>query len=863
MSIARHHAEWLSLVEVSGPFLAMRVLERAFPQGLEDPPELRQRLKSAYEEWLDNQEGLRPDPAIHRVWVRYVLREALGYEERDLVEGQALPASVRVHVPEHHETLQPTWAVLQPDDRADAGAARLLIEVLPPGQDLDQPLRGKVWKASPATRMMTLLHGAAGGGKIPRLGLITNGHHWMLVRAASGETTTYASFYSHLFFEEPLTLRALQSLLSLKRLLGVRDEETLEALFEESSKDQQEVTDQLGLQVRRAVEVLVQAIDRIDRDRGRTLLRGVGEERLYEAAVTLMMRLVFLFAAEERELLLLGNAIYDQHYALSTLGAQLQEVADRQGEEVLERRYDAWCRLLATFRAVHGGVQHEDLRLPAYGGSLFDPDRFPFLEGRPAGSSWKDAAAAAHAPLPINDRTVLHLLRSLQWLEVRVGGGRTDARRLSFRALGVEQIGHVYEGLLDHTAKRARGPVLSLEGKLEPEIELAKLEAVRAQGRDTLAEWLAEQTGRSSKAVANRLEYQVAADEARRLLVACENVRPLYDRVAPWAGLVRQDSTGNPVIIHEGGVYVTEGTERRATGTHYTPPELTMPIVQHTLDPLVYQGPAEGEPREAWRLRSVREILALRVCDLAMGSGAFLVQACHYIAERLVEAWGEADKVGGGKPLVLPEVDPSTGRTTERILPLEVNERLVIARRIVADRCLYGVDKNPMAVEIAKLSLWLTTLQKDRPFTFLNHCLRTGDSLLGLTSIEQLERFHIDPKAKTTLPLGVGAVRKALEVARERRRRLEGFGVETIRDAEEKARLLQESEEAIGALKLVADLIVGATLSVAVHKGERLDETLADLAPLVAAAFERCPQLSGMSNWRNSRNERESSWIQS
>src|SRR5579872_1387932 len=98
--------------------------------------------------------------------------------------------------------------------------------------------------------------------------------------------------------------------------------------------------------------------------------------------------------------------------------------------------------------------------LPAYGGSLFDPNRYPFLEGRPQGSNWTTTAAE---PLAINNRVVLHLLKSLQVLQVKVpGGGPAEARRISFRALDIEQIGHIYEGLLDHTAVRAREVVLGL-----------------------------------------------------------------------------------------------------------------------------------------------------------------------------------------------------------------------------------------------------------------------------------------------------------------------------------------------------------------------------------------------------------------
>src|SRR5207245_6257056 len=113
----------------------------------------------------------------------------------------------------------------------------------------------------------------------------------------------------------------------------------------------QEVTEQLGYQVRQAVEVLVQSIDRANRDSGGALLKGVPEDKLYEAALTVMMRLVFLFCAEERELLLLGDVLYDKNCAVSTLREQLRATADQFGEEILGLRYDAWTRLLTTFRA--------------------------------------------------------------------------------------------------------------------------------------------------------------------------------------------------------------------------------------------------------------------------------------------------------------------------------------------------------------------------------------------------------------------------------------------------------------------------------------------------------------------------------
>jgi hypothetical protein len=437
-SVARHHADWLSLVEVSGPFVSLPVLMRVFPQGLEprDPPHAR-ALRGAYEEWQDNPDA----PGRHRAWLSHVLTDLLGYPKDQLAEGQTLPAGLETTMAEMGEILRPDLAVVGPAGSDTAGQAQLLMVIYPAHQALDRPVAGKHWKATPATRMMEMLHGAG----VP-LGLVTNGEHWMLVYAPRNETTGYASWYARFWMDEPITLRAFHSLLGVRRLVGVAADSTLAGMLAESAKDQQEVTDQLGRQVREAVEVLVQALDDLDRDSHRTLLKGIAETPLYDAALTVMMRLVFMFSAEERGLLHLGTPLYDENYAVSTLQEQLQEVADLHGEEVLERRVDAWARLVATFRALYGGIQHQDLMMQAYGGSLFDPDRYPFIEGRTMGSAWRTSAAE---PLAVNNRVVLHLLNSLQNLRVKVpGGGPAETRRISFRALGVEQIGHVYEGLL-------------------------------------------------------------------------------------------------------------------------------------------------------------------------------------------------------------------------------------------------------------------------------------------------------------------------------------------------------------------------------------------------------------------------------
>lgn len=167
-----------------------------------------------------------------------------------------------------------------------------------------------------------------------------------------------------------------------------------------------------------------------------------------------------------------------------------------------------------------------------------------------------------------------------------------------------------------------------------------------------------------------------------------------------------------------GQLIVQPGEERRRTSSHYTPKSLTAPIVRRTLEPLLAtMGPEP--PSEL--------ILSLRICDPAMGSGAFLVEACRFLADRLVAAW---TREGRSELVATPHED--------------VN---LHARRLVAQTCLYGVDTNRLAVGLAKISLWLETMARELPFTFLDHALRHGDSLVGL-SFEQIRGFHWQPEAQ-------------------------------------------------------------------------------------------------------------------
>ncbi|EAM6970206.1 TPA: ATP phosphoribosyltransferase regulatory subunit [Salmonella enterica subsp. enterica serovar Godesberg] len=729
MSLANIHAEWLSLVDISGPFLAIPVLTHTFPQGLEELSSFkRRRLRQAYDEWREALELEDPQlEELHSAWIDEVLSRVLEFDDDDkgdvLKRAKWCGSHLKSVLPDQGVVEYPDLAVV--DEQQD-NKPLLLIHIYKPNVDLESTAKHEGWITTPADRMVQLCRSLG-----CRLGLLTNGERWMLVDAPVGAVTSFSSWYARLWSQEPITLQAFVHLLGIRRFF-VDESEQLPALFDASLKYQDEVTDALGEQVCRAVEVLIQSLDKADQDRNRELLHDVNESELYEAALTVMMRLVFLLSAEERGLLLLGDECYESNYAISTLRMQLRQ----EPSEILERRWDAWTRLLATFRAVYSGVEHENLRLPALGSSLFDPDHFPFLEGRTKGSSWKINTAI---PLPIDNRTVLLLLDSLQQFQ-----GRT----LSYRALDVEQIGYVYEGLLERTVKRTNEVTLQLDVTKKaksPWVKLAELESATMNGHESLVKLIHERSGITLSRIRRDLCKAVDATLADRLLTASQGNIQLRNRIKPYAHLLRTDPWGYPLVYPERAFLVTTGANRRETGTHYTPKCLTESIVAETLTPLVYIGPAEGRPRENWQLKTPSEILDLKICDPAMGSGAFLVQTCRWMADRLVEAWSQAEESGNTLSVDGNELEYLG---TNELLPLDMDARIIIARRLIAEGCLYGVDLNPLAVELAKLSIWLVTLSKDRPFGFLDHNLRCGDSLLGIHQLEQLTQLSMTPSSQ-------------------------------------------------------------------------------------------------------------------
>lgn len=794
------HYDWLQLIEVSGPFLSTTVLNETFPDGLDGlDKRVKRDLSRFYSEWVEACEIHHPKlPELHSAWIQSVLRDGLEFRDGDLSAGAEWSVAGEGGLGK----FSPDYALKGMDSKPVMFIKVLPVSVKPEDRDTSDD-----WKDSGIEKMTRLCRAYE-----VRIGLVTNGEKWVVVNAATGGTLSgTATWYARLWFQEDTTLRAFLALLGYRRFVGA-PKKRLPYLLDESLKHLEEVTDTLGKQVMTAVEVLMEGFDRADLDSGRALLAGVSPATLYESALTVMMRLVFLLCAEERGLMLLGEKTYDDVYAVSTLRKKLEEESDKFGPQVLERRYDAWARLLGVFRFVYHGVSHQGLRFPAMGGSLFDPEKYPFLEGNPP-------------PLPIDNRTVLLILESLQVLKHKDG-----AIPLSFRSLDVEQIGYIYEGLLEFTGTRAEELLLGLKGDKNhqnPEISLAELESLRMDSEEKLIKYVADKTGRT--AIAKEYATEPNLEYLPYLSKICRGDKSLEERILPFLNWLRTSEWGEPVVYHKGSFYVTEGRDRRSSGTHYTPKTLTEMIVKEALEPVVYDGPAKGASRAEWKLKSPDELLNLKVCDPAMGSGAFLVQACRYLGDRLVDAWEIAEKAGKA----IDRYGVVTESPPKEPMSKVMDDRLCIARQLVAEKCLYGVDINPLAVELAKLSIWLVTISKDRPFGFLDHNLKSGDSLLGISNIDQLVQFRMKPSARGVGNLMEPSIRQMVAEAVAERESIRNAHVRDINDVRLQIQHNKNAENITRHLKDYADYFIGQVFTLG--KPSRKTDAMLDSASMTSS----------------------------
>jgi hypothetical protein len=382
----------------------------------------------------------------------------------------------------------------------------------------------------------------------------------------------------------------------------------------------------------------------------------------FEGSLTAVYRVLFLLFAEARGLVPSWHPVYRDSYTIEALRTAVERVSEPFG---------LWETLQAIARLARDGCVAGDLRVTPFNGRLFAPT--PVIDASPA-----------------REDSVRRALLVLSTTE----GNRSGRQRIDYRDLGVEQLGAVYEGVLD---------------------------------------------------------YQPA-----------------------WTA-----DSNPPVQLQR------SGRQRKATGTFYTPRSLTEYLVRRTLHPLMRNATPEA-------------ILSLRILDPAMGSGAFLVAACRYLSRAYETALVNS---GACAATDVTEVDRAT------------------FRRMVAQRCLFGVDRNPMAVQLARLSLWLATLAADRPLTFLDHHLRTGDSVVGATPADLARRAP--PRSAITrshprswsLPFFDDAeVSEDLRAILPDRIRIAVEPGDTLSDVREKELLLERSSSLRGVIarwREVADLWCG------------------------------------------------------
>lgn len=785
------HQEWLGYVQPVGLIVSI-------PAMLEAQCYVNKNIMAEHAQFLSclpKGQGDERAPELHDL--PEFTRKVLGWEAEDLREVPArvpLPAemaSLEVVLPQYNETLRPTQAVPTFKPTEGQNPWMMLIQEVASGCKLDEPDEAdsaRHWNAAPQAKFERLLRETG----VP-IGLLSNRKQLRLVYAPKGESSGYATFNVQEMMQvagRPM-FAALHMLLCADRMFSLGDNQRLPAILHNSRKYQNTVSTKLAEQVLAALYELMRGFQAANDVRNGDLLRDVlanDPNHVYAGLLRVLMRLVFVMYAEDRDLLS-SDPIYSNYYSVTGLFNRLREDAGRH-PDTMNQRYGAWSQLLTLFRLIYEGGQHGDFRLPARKGYLFDPDRYPFLEGQ---SSSTDAAPIVPR---VSDGVVYKVLRNLLIL---------DGERLSYRTLDVEQIGSVYETVMGFNLEVARGRSIAIKPVKShgapATINLAEL--LKTPGKDR-AKWLKEHSD------------QTLGKEAAKQLKEAESLEQLLEALDKKIA-----KKVTPRTVPKGAIVLQPSDERRRSGSHYTPRSLTEPIVRTTLEPIlkqlcdseaplpeVYEPTKEDKRRytqgeidvrirqservieQAKQARAVgtphpSQILDLKICDPAMGSGAFLVEACRQLADELVKAWN-------AHKLVPSDIPPD-------------EDEVLYARRQVAQRCLYGVDKNEMAVDLAKLSLWLVTLAKDHPFTFLDHSLRHGDSLVGLTR-KQIIGFHWEPKKQKQF--GEDLIQKRLDRATEARAKILNAREDVpYRDQEQRLAL---ADEALNVVRMTGDACVSA-----------------------------------------------------
>lgn len=568
--------------------------------------------------------------------------------------------------------------------------------------------------------------------------------------------------------------------------------------IEDSRTRQGELSSILGEQVRQAIEILLNQFGQTRLSNSaftEAVKNSSGEEDLpaiFQAAVRIVMRLVVLLFAEARDLLPKSNELYHNHYGIEGLFEQLKKAKVGESSDFLEDSDSSWIRFQSLCRIVSQGSHYPDLNIPAYGGELFAPGDIESTD------NIKRAIALFEDPrLHINNDSFLKILERLKYGKLKIKQGRSSTfikGPVDFRELRTEFIGMIYEGILDYELKCAQEPMLLLNAGPQPILPLSVLEGLNNNQIKDLFEKIKqkEKTGNEGEDDSEDEEVEESSeaeeveeiiDEAHEEETADKNDET-EERAQLWAekaidalGWVRRTRRTPDKFTYElekrkraksliketyneKDFYITRwGGTRKGTGTFYTKPQLAVPTVRRTLEPLCYTSNVEQEYQvkqvEEPYLVSERslpyqsivripktpeEILSIKVCDPACGSGSFDVAALNYITNALYESLiyhrkllQTEDALRKTLPFGLKIDNPSPNQELPASPDDENFEALVKAKlkRYVVENCIYGVDLNPTAVELARLSLWIETMDKNLPFEFLDHKIKVGNSLVG------------------------------------------------------------------------------------------------------------------------------------
>ncbi len=581
------------------------------------------------------------------------------------------------------------------------------------------------------------------------------------------------------------SLQVLYRLLSAQNFVrgddGTRPIDRLEA---ESRRHSAKVSGDLKQAVFDAAERIVGGLLADVRSRPEVFASQPSLQALRDAGFLALYRLLFILYAEARDERLIRHAFYQQHYSLDSLVTKLLRAPV---DTLPANRFSLWAHLLALFRIFNEGIAPhlpELENIPPRGGYLFSDET-------PEGCLVRR--------LRLDDRSTAHVLLALATTKPRRGVGR---ERVSFRELDIEQLGNVYQGLLEYEPAEAGGTMIECRAQgrefvLTPDelVRLAETKSLIVRGdvaivEGTEAARLHPETPDTAAAddedetddeadveeETGEEETEDAEEEADKGIKSGETLR-----------LLRR--------LEAGDFFFKPGTARKASGSYYTPTPIVDYLVREALAPLVAD-------------KSAADIERLRVIDLACGSAHFLVGAARFLGARLFEAYWQE---GQG--------DPPPAFYPDRKLSTEVHARWddegpAWCKRRIVEHCLYGVDLNPAAVQLAQVALWIESLAGDRPLSFFAHHIRCGNSLLGssLATFDQPPHPRLGKASdRRTLGLFEAELKRRLADALEERKLIDApLPPEVRADTPEefiyKADRLRRAEEATKTARLLLDL---------------------------------------------------------